>query len=297
MDGLEQQATAGDVTPPRPKTPRPIVAAALSLLQGGLGQVYSGRTWRGAAWFLVSDVASVLAFHAMFLAPTPATRRLSLATAVLLFALGRLAGAIDAWRVARSRRALGPPLGRPWLRAVAAFVVAFIASGAVQVALRGMTDARRYYRVNGHSMLPLLADEDRVVGVVPEESYRPQRGDVVAYEGEPGRAFLGRVIGLSGDRIDMPDGFHASVNGRQEATWDRVIAPTASESAAMPSSWYPRTRTIVPAGCVFILGDNRVNSRDSRHRGSVAINRIVARLEWWLFRRSEPRDFGEPIER
>jgi hypothetical protein len=103
MDGLEQQAPAGDVTPPRPKTPRPIVAAALSLLQGGFGQVYSGRTWRGAAWFLVSDVA-----------------------------------------------------------------FAFIASGAVQVALRGMTDARRYYRVNGHSMLPLLADEDRVVGVVPE---------------------------------------------------------------------------------------------------------------------------------
>lgn len=126
--------------------------------------------------------------------------------------------------------------------------------------------------VHGPSMEPNLFYEERVV--VEKVSYRlqgPHRGDVVVIE-VPGQAepLIKRVVGLPGDRIAVRGGKVFIDDEWLDEPWtDRVGGPD-----------YPEMR--VPEGHIFVLGDNRAHSNDSRSFGPVAIDRIIGRA-WVIY--------------
>jgi signal peptidase I len=131
-------------------------------------------------------------------------------------------------------------------------------------------------RVYGQSMEPNLHSEQRLV--VEKLSYNkwfnvrtPQRGDVVVIrvDGSPD-LLIKRVVGLPGDRVEVQHG-QVLING---VVLDEpyVVGPTVGQYGPVD----------VPPLNVFVLGDNRNFSNDSRSFGSVPLENVVGRA-WFSY--------------
>jgi signal peptidase I len=125
--------------------------------------------------------------------------------------------------------------------------------------------------VQGPSMQPNLHYNQRVM--VEKISYRfvhgPRRGDVVVVEVENEKEpLIKRVVALSGETVEVREG-RVFIDGELLAEpWDtRQGGPYCAA-------------TFVPPLHVFLLGDNRGSSRDSRAFGPVSVDQIVGRA--WL---------------
>ncbi|MBY6275452.1 signal peptidase I [Symbiobacterium thermophilum] len=130
------------------------------------------------------------------------------------------------------------------------------------------------YQVSGSSMTNTLYDQERVL--VNKFIYKlvrdPRPGDIIVfkYPRQPERDFIKRVVAVAGDTVEMRGGV-VYVNGEPFNE-----APTVRLSAG---DFGP---VVVPPDSVFVLGDNRSNSEDSRYFGEVPLSHIrglaVARI-------------------
>ena len=112
------------------------------------------------------------------------------------------------------------------------------------------------------------------------------RGDIVVLDPpdelgiDGGTPFIKRVIGVAGDRVELKDGL-VYVNG---ATIDEpylfAVGGTKQPTKARPNG---PTEWLVPVGDVFVLGDHRQNSSDSRVFGPVEVAHVIGRawLRYW----------------
>ena len=113
----------------------------------------------------------------------------------------------------------------------------------------------RVFKVDGPSMKPTLQHNDRVI--VSTVGYEPEKGDVVVISetADLDEPIVKRVIAVSGDTVDInfTTGV-VTVNGTEENYTDELTAQQFDIA-------FPITG---PEGTVFVLGDNRANSLDSR---------------------------------
>ncbi len=103
-------------------------------------------------------------------------------------------------------------------------------------------------------MYPTLVETERLM--VNKLVYRidePKLGDIVVFEFEPGRDFIKRVIGMEGDKIEI-------INGRVYINGNPLDEPYLLKDMEM----YNYGPVEVPPGYLFLLGDYRQNSMDSR---------------------------------
>ena len=131
----------------------------------------------------------------------------------------------------------------------------------------------RIIQVDGSSMVPTLVNGDKLI--VWGAGYTPQRGDVVIVDSYTsyGKPLVKRVIAKGGDTISIDyDAGTVEVNGEllQE---DYIAAPTHLGYDVE----FPYT---VPEGTVFVMGDNRFSSLDSRAEGVGPLRRtnLVAKV-------------------
>lgn len=126
--------------------------------------------------------------------------------------------------------------------------------------------------VDGPSMRPSLESGDRLL--VTRSYDDPARGDVILFTGTDsfGRSekLIKRVVGLPGDMIQVVEGV-AVVNGVAEPDTTRLIL-SGTESGMGPVQ--------VPQGMLFVMGDNRPVSLDSRYIGPVPLSQVHGQVVW-----------------
>ena len=150
-----------------------------------------------------------------------------------------------------------------------------LASAAVYATLI-VTFGFQVARVEGQSMAPTLADQDRLI--VNKLAYRladPQRGDIVMlyYPLNPDKSFVKRVIAEANDTVRIVDG---RVYVNDVPLRDEYVPPEYRSH----DDWGPK---VMPEGYYFVMGDHRNNSSDSRHWGHVPKKYIIGKvqLRWW----------------
>jgi signal peptidase I len=135
------------------------------------------------------------------------------------------------------------------------------------------------YRVEQQSMLPELRPDDYLlVDKISPHVWAYQRGDVVVLQAPPGVpegfVLVKRVIGLPGDRVAFADG-HVVINDHPLAEpW----LPTGGAEPVVTAG--PADEITVPIGSLYLMGDNRAVSFDSRNFGPVAESEIIGRVRW-----------------
>jgi len=129
------------------------------------------------------------------------------------------------------------------------------------------------YLIPSPSMEPGMTPGDRIL--VNRLAYRwwaPSRGDVVvfAFPKDTKRTFVKRVIATEGETVELRDN-QVFVNGNH-----------IQEPYVKPGDYPPFGPEIVPVGKVFLLGDNRRESEDSREWGLLPKNYLLGKA-WLLY--------------
>jgi signal peptidase I len=129
--------------------------------------------------------------------------------------------------------------------------------------------------VYGDSMSPTLKSWDFCL-MQPVRHYQPQRGDIVTFRtaDDPPLYFVKRVIALPGETVSIDHGMF------------KINATPLSEPYTTINASWQMVPTPVPAGKVFVVGDNRDLEREEYVQGLVATRLIQARMMWqWRWKR------------
>ena len=133
------------------------------------------------------------------------------------------------------------------------------------------------FRIPSESMVPTLEVKDRILA--NKFIYRfsePERGDIVVFdslESDDDNTLIKRVVGVEGDEIRVQGGL-LFVNGEPQEE------PYLNQEETFRGYYGPAT---VPEGHVFVMGDNRGNSADSRVFGPIPLDNVKgeAFLRFW----------------
>lgn len=269
------------------------VAALLTVVAAGVGHVYAGRPMRG----LVAAVLALAFGMAMLQASMMADARWARLLALGLLALTIVVVVADAAGTARE----ADPAARRrwyqrwWMYAVLIVAVAFVIDMLV---LPFAQSNWRAFRLRSHNMAPTLLAGDYVMTARGNEGL--QRGMVITRVTDEGFESIGRIVGVAGDTLSMSDGT-LRVNGSEEPAFGRVTAVDDGSQAEGMFHWQRRFLVgdtagyaptaaewgplVVPPGNVFVLGDNRPASLDSRHLGFIPLDHVTGRVDWIYFSR------------
>ncbi|MFM9366506.1 signal peptidase I [Streptomyces sp. Da 82-17] len=180
-----------------------------------------------------------------------------------------------------AREAKSSPGARRWRRAgvLAALCLVFL--------LLVSTFVLQPFLIPSSSMEPTLSTGDRVL--VNKLAYRfgaePERGDVVVFDGSGyfgDSDYIKRVVGVGGDRVTCR-GKQGGAQGRIEVNGEPVDEPYLYPGDAPSTVPFD---VVVPEGSLFVLGDHRSDSSDSRdHLGSpgggmVPVDTVIGRADW-----------------
>lgn len=124
--------------------------------------------------------------------------------------------------------------------------------------------------VDGNSMEPTMSDGDVAVFLRLGSAY--DRGDIVSVRMPNGTYYVKRVIAIEGDIVDLRDGA-VYVNGQEIE--EPYLANSVDTRPQNGNVTYPYE---VKADNVFVMGDNRPNSMDSRAFGSVVTDQIKGKI-------------------
>lgn len=283
----------------------PWLAALLSFIVAGLGQVYAGRLVRGLIFSLVSGLAisaSIMLLAYLGSIPTVPFGLLAVGAALGLTVIA----AIDAyWVAARTRpdyelKAYNSPV-------VYLLLGLLVMGSSIGYTLHIRSSLFEALRVTAASMYPTIGVNDRIL--VDKTAYRranPQRGDIIVFHPPTGDwrgNYIKRVIAVGGDTVSMKDG-DLYVNG-QQLLRERVSPETPGRAAwrtpyggitwqehngnaryliflttGAPPGRLGFEEITIPEHHCFVLGDNRCESTDSRQFGPIPYATIIGRANY-----------------
>ncbi len=159
--------------------------------------------------------------------------------------------------------------GHPVLEFIVMLAVALVVAWLLQ------TFVAQFYIVPSGSMEPTIETNDRIIA--EKVDLNVQRGDIITFDDPTGEhsTLVKRVIATGGQTVDLIDGtvYVDGVALDEPYTYGKESVPLSSTLDNMQID-FPYT---VPDGSVWVMGDNRTNSADSRYFGAIPVSSITGR--------------------
>ncbi len=282
------------------KKRNPIIAGITSILFTGFGQLYNGQI-KKAIQYLILPYLIILIFGLTGLYSTFAGMIAFCATyiAFVIYVL------IDSIIWAKKQREYKLKPINNWR-----YYIGFIATWYLLVSTMPnlIKEIVKYeaFEIPTPSMEPSVMVGDRIMAtkIKPEEI---EIGDLITFTKDDGQKYLSRAVGLPGQTIEIKDD-KVIVNGKSEI-WEKSVKITSGEyeyqtfkselpngkqigtqkilkfrnNAIPPQEISNRKIITIPDNQVYVLGDNRNNSMDSRMYGNVEFESIDKQVHyiWW----------------
>jgi signal peptidase I len=272
----------------------PWKAGILSLFLPGLGQFYCGQVKRGV-YFFILYIFIFAGSMFLFLIPVPLFPEIFIVStlfAIYIYAIN------DAAKIARNNKEFYYlKKNNKWYL----YITIYLASGffvePVAILIKGFTI--QAYKIPSGSMKNTLLVGDHIV--ISKSSYglkshdqfvfdnfsffprTPERGDVIVfkYPKNEQRDFVKRVVGLPGEKIQI---IRQKVFINDQLLKSKLYVN--HQEPPRKNAFFPRDDFgpfMVPPDHLFVLGDNRDKSQDSRYFGPIDINKVkgkVIRIYW-----------------
>lgn len=146
--------------------------------------------------------------------------------------------------------------------------------------------------VYGESMEPTFSSHDRII---IGKNTEVKRFDIIVFNApNSDEQYIKRVIGLPGDKIEMKND-HLFINGKiyDEPYLKSMKAEQKTSKITEDFTLKELTgETVVPSNSLFVLGDNRLISYDSRRFGFILFDQVVGEVKFRFFPFDE---IGKPI--
>lgn len=174
-----------------------------------------------------------------------------------------------------------------WAKAI---TIAFVLAYLIRVFLFAP------FIVEGLSMMPTLEDDERlIVNELIYDIKEPKRGDIIVFKYNAEQDYIKRVIGLPGDIVEMKKD-QLIINGQpiDETYLKKVKEDLHDQGLLLTKKFGP---VEVEENHLFVMGDNRRNSKDSRVFGTIALEQVVGRADITFWPISKFRLLGEKQSR
>lgn len=281
---------------------KPLIAFVISLFLPGLGQLYNGSPNKASWFFMVFVLSSVIAAAVAALYIPPKWTGSVLLAAVFVSLLVWIYSVLEATVDARQKKNYQP---HSW-QGGGVYLLVFVVLALMVLPLLGQYIKDHFveaYRIPSSSMEPTLVAGDFIFADKRYNcsgcEHKVQRGDIVVftYPNNRNTNYIKRVIGLPGDKVVIRKE-SVQINGKtiskqlQKQDGMHFVEETDSE---LDKRWIvvwkqnkkqantPLYDFLVPPGHVFVLGDNRYASNDSRFFDPVPLADIKGKArQIWL---------------
>lgn len=133
--------------------------------------------------------------------------------------------------------------------------------------------------VEGPSMQPNFHTGERlIVNKIIYDIREPKRGEVIVFHAPAEKDYIKRVIALPGETVKVV-GDKVFVNGQllDEPYLQEVVNEAAKKGETYNNRDFPEEK--VPEGAIFVMGDNRPQSSDSRSIGFIGFDKVIGRAD------------------
>jgi signal peptidase I len=271
----------GEIMTAEKRTRNPFIAALLSLLAPGLGQIYNGKGALGLAFFIICIALPFL--WAVSGWPRHFIGLVTLAIATIAFWLFSIVHAF-----AQARRIKETGLKKYQTPPVYAFFIILSLGLTIFIPARiwmsplGVSS----YRIATEAMMPTLQKGDFLMADLKAYNGRaPKRGDLVVfdYPQDLTKQFIKRVIAIEGDLIEIK-AKQVFIDGEPlQESYKVLIDPRIDNSR---DNFGPLK---IPANQCFVLGDSRDNSMDSRFWGALPLANVKGKALYVYWAKDKKR--------
>jgi signal peptidase I len=259
------------------------LAGIFSFVVPGLGQLYNSEAIKGIVFYLLIFICNfIFLFYLGRFSDNPEILTRPLALYLLLvnciMVLLYLITIIDAIRSAiKARKGRKIEFYNRW-SVYTSILIVFCA----HIFLVPNEDIVKMFKIPSGSMKPTVEIGDHLMcDRMYYRSHNPQRGDVIIFQNtkDENKDYLKRIVGLPGDTIELRQNT-LFVNGEAVDEPYAVYNGNGNRSWSIPRNYGPY---FISENEYFVMGDNRDNSRDSRHFDTVKREKILGKAIFVYF--------------